>query len=237
MKLWAAKSIAGSLGFPSKMPGTSYGLPAKACIAGAKLAQIPGTVCATCYALGGRASYQMPRAYKGQLKRLLSIAHPQWVAALVRLLLHVHSRTKIKVDLGIVGVRLQKAGGSRYRLNDSGFHRWHDSGDLQSIAHFSNICEVARSTPRIRHWLPTQELGIVKDYLSAGGNIPSNLLVRVSSVRIDDDQKRAWPTTSSVFSETPLEGSWVCPAPQQGHMCGSCRACWSETPHISYKIH
>jgi len=30
----AANEIAGSLGFPSKMPGTSYGLPAAHCVTG-----------------------------------------------------------------------------------------------------------------------------------------------------------------------------------------------------------
>jgi hypothetical protein len=35
MTLKAATEIAGTLGFPSKMPGTSYGISAKACITGA----------------------------------------------------------------------------------------------------------------------------------------------------------------------------------------------------------
>lgn len=234
----AAKAICGSLGFPSKMPGTSYGLPAVACITGAKLAKIPGTVCASCYALGGRASYQMPRAHKGQQIRLRSISHPQWIDAVSSLLAHVHAKPKVKIDLGIVGIRLQRAGGSRWRLNDTGFHRWHDSGDLQSVDHLARICEVARRTPNVRHWLPTQELGMVNAYVSGGGVIPDNLVIRVSSVRVDDTRRRAWPHTSSVFATTPPKDAHVCPAPQQDHQCKSCRACWSrDVTHVAYAAH
>ena len=46
-----AKEITGGLSKPSKMPGPSYNLPAAACITGAKLAKVPGTVCYGCYAL------------------------------------------------------------------------------------------------------------------------------------------------------------------------------------------
>lgn len=238
MTLGRARSIAGSLGFPSKMPGTSYGLPALACVTGAKLAKIAGTVCSTCYALGGKASYQMPRAALGQRRRLVSITDPQWIEAMVRLLSDAHGRSKIKVDLGVVGVRRQRAGGSRYQWNAPGFHRWHDSGDLQSVEHFAAICEVASLTPKIKHWLPTQELGMVRRFLADGGTIPANLTVRVSNVMLGDLRRRAWPTTSSVFKIAPPSDAHACPAPRQEHRCGECRACWSkDVPHIAYEAH
>jgi len=238
MTLAEAKNIAGSLSFPSKMPSTSYAIPARACVAGAKLANIPGTVCSTCYALAGRASYQMPRGALGLERRLAGLSHPRWVDAMVRLLLHTHGGGRIKVDLGLVGIRRQKLGGSRYQWIDPGFHRWHDSGDLQSVEHLAAICEVARRTPAIKHWLPTQELGMVRRFLAAGGAIPDNLVVRVSSVMLDDPRRRAWPLTSSVFTEAPPLGAHRCPAPEQGHRCLDCRACWSaEVPHIAYEAH
>jgi hypothetical protein len=237
LTLGEAKAIAGSLGFPSKMPGTSYGLPARACIAGAKLAKIPGTVCASCYALNGGANYQMPRAVIGMERRLAGISHPRWVDAMVRLLLHTHAGP-IRVDLGIAGVRLQARGGQRHRWNEPGFHRWHDSGDLQSVSHFAAICVVARRTPQIAHWLPTQELGMVRRYLAGGGHIPRNLVVRVSSVTLNDLRRRAWPTTSSVFTARPPADAHRCPAPKQGHECRSCRACWSgAVAHVAYEVH
>ena len=49
-----AIKITGGLSTPSKMPGPAHNLPAAACKTGAKLAQIPGSVCSGCYALKGR---------------------------------------------------------------------------------------------------------------------------------------------------------------------------------------
>ena len=49
-----AREITGGLSKPSKMPGPAHNLPAVACKTGAKLVQIPGSVCAGCYALKGR---------------------------------------------------------------------------------------------------------------------------------------------------------------------------------------
>lgn len=238
LTLGRARKIAGSIGYPSKMPGTSYALPATACITGAKLAKIPGTICHTCYALGGRAGYQMPRAQVGMLRRLHGIRDPRWVDAMVRLLSHEHAKTAIRVDLGAVGVRLQARGGSRWRWNEPGFHRWHDSGDLQSVDHLAAICEVARLTPKIKHWLPTQELSMVKAYLDAGHTIPRNLIIRVSSVMIDEPLRRSWPHTSSVFKESTPADAHICPAPMQDHQCRSCRACWSPSvAHVAYEAH
>ena len=49
-----AEKIVGGLSKPSKMPGPAYNLPASACITGQKLAKVPGSVCAGCYALADR---------------------------------------------------------------------------------------------------------------------------------------------------------------------------------------
>lgn len=237
MSMGVARSIVGSLSFPAKMPGTSYGLPATACITGAKLAQQPGTVCATCYAF--RGFYKTPNAAAAQAKRLASLADPRWVDAMVVLLLGTHAWPYLRVDLGAIGVRLQAQGGRRFRWSPTGFHRWHDSGDLQSIEHLAAICRVAERTPKISHWLPTQEAGMVLAHTGAGGEIPSNLVVRVSSVMIDDGPRRSWPTTSAVSatSRAPA-GAHVCPAPRQGNICGSCRACWSPSvAHVVYHLH
>lgn len=237
MTLTEAKRIVGSIGYPSKMPGTSYGLPARACILGSKLAKVPGTVCGGCYALRGQ--YRISKAQIGQEKRLASLEHPFWVGAMVRLLNHIHSKPRIRVDLGMVGVRRQRAGGERFRWNEPGFHRWHDSGDLQSIEHLGMICAVAMQTPKIWHWLPTNELAMVKAYLKTGEVIPYNLVIRVSSIHVNDTVRRAWPWTSSVFNDDVIIPSGhICPAACQGHECKKCRACWSpDVEHVSYPIH
>lgn len=235
LTLGEARRIAGSLGFPSKMPGSSYGLPASACIAGAKLVKIPGSACAGCYALRDTYTWTNPR--KAAATRLAGIADPRWADAMVHLLTKAHAKPLRKIDLGLRGAKLRRVG-TRYRMNEMGFHRWHDSGDLQSVEHLAAICAVARRTPRIKHWLPTQELGMVKRYLASGGTIPSNLLIRVSSVMMDDRARRAWPNTSAVFSADPPPDAHRCPAPTQEHRCGSCRACWSPAvAHVAYEAH
>ena len=79
-----AKAITGGLSAPSKMPGPAYNLPATECITGAKLVQIPGSVCAGCYALKGR--YRFSNVRMALARRLESLKHPRWVDAMVTLI-------------------------------------------------------------------------------------------------------------------------------------------------------
>ena len=214
-----ANAVAGTIGFPSKMPGTSYGISAEHCHTGGKLAKIPGSVCWDCYAL--KANYQYPSVKVAHAKRESNLDSPHWVAAMVKLILWAQNkgtnRHGDKIDLG--------------------FHRWHDSGDLQSVKHLANICEVARLTPNIKHWIPTRELAFVLAYLKAGGTVPRNLVIRVSATMIDGKPTKAWPTTSTVHQDKPAQGR-PCPAPLQGNACGPCRACWNpRIKNVSYHKH
>ena len=79
-----AKEITGGLSKPSKMPGPAYNLPATQCITGAKLVQIPGSVCAGCYALKGR--YRFSNVRMALARRLESLKHPRWVEAMTALI-------------------------------------------------------------------------------------------------------------------------------------------------------
>ena len=79
-----AKKITGGLSAPSKMPGPAYNLPAQACITGAKLVKIPGSVCHGCYALKGR--YRFKNVKDALSRRLASIMDPRWVEAMVVLI-------------------------------------------------------------------------------------------------------------------------------------------------------
>jgi len=79
-----AKEITGGLSAPSKMPGPAYNLPAAACITGAKLVKVPGSVCAGCYALKGR--YRFPNVQAALNRRLKSLGHPDWIPAMVVLI-------------------------------------------------------------------------------------------------------------------------------------------------------
>jgi hypothetical protein len=212
-------AITGSIGFPSKMPGTAYGLSAERCITGGKLAKIPGSVCYGCYALGG--NYLYPSVKVAHAKRHEGIDSPHWVQAMTNVLRHAQRK----------GVNRQ---GEPIQL---GYHRWHDSGDIQSEEHFGKICAVARATPEIAHWIPTRELKIVLAYLAKGGTIPPNLMVRASATMVDGPAPKAWPHTSGVHKNKPAKGV-PCRAPDHDGHCGPCRACWDfSVPHVSYLHH
>lgn len=217
MNLKTAHAIAGTLGAPSKMPGTAYGIPAQQCRVGGKLAQVVGSVCHNCYALKG--NYIFPSVRKAQTKRLAGIADPAWTGAMVTLLERKHALLRKKRNCG------------------AGWHRWHDAGDLQSVEHLTKICAVAALTPKIRHWLPTREIGILHKYVNAGGLVPKNLLIRVSATMVDGAATKTWPHTSTVHHHKAPQGK-VCPAPKQEGKCGPCRSCWShDVPEVSYHEH
>jgi hypothetical protein len=132
MKAIELDEITGTLSKPSKMPGWSYGIPAKECKTGSKLAKIPGTVCYDCYALKG--CYVFKNVQAAQYKRLKAIDDPRWVQAMAAQILRRKSK----------------------------WFRWHDSGDIQSLDHLKKIFSVCLLTPDVNHWMPTRETGILK---------------------------------------------------------------------------
>ena len=79
-----ARQITGGLSAPSKMPGPAHNLPAWNCITGVKLQQVPGSVCAGCYAMKGR--YRFKNVKDALNRRLQALEHPRWVEAMVTLI-------------------------------------------------------------------------------------------------------------------------------------------------------
>ena len=207
MLIKEANKITGGLSKPSKMPGPAYNLPAVACITGAKLVKIPGSVCAGCYALKGR--YRFRNVQDALQRRLQAITGPRWVEAMVTL------------------------------IKPHKFFRWHDSGDLQSLEHLQNIFRICRATPETQHWMPTREAQILKHVSPA--DVPTNLIIRMSSHMINQGPVKSWPWASTVIDrDQPWFGatSKMCPAPTQGNECGSCRQCWNrDISNISYWKH
>jgi hypothetical protein len=204
------------LGKPSKMPCRSYGLPPAACRVGAKLRSVVGSTCANCYA--GKGNYIYRNVQIGQARRLAALrrglANGVWINAMVRL---VDSRCAV-----------------------SGNMRWHDSGDILSVAHFAAICEIARRTPGVAHWIPTRETSTIARYLRDGGIIPVNLTVRISAAMIGQRVAARIVRKLNVVSSSvdATNAGWRCPAPQQGGKCGDCRACWSgEVSNVDYHEH
>ena len=203
-----AKAIAGSLSDPKKMPGWSYGLPAEECNVGAKLQSVPDSVCENCYALKGHYVLYAKTVKPAQYKRLASLVDVQWVNAMV--------------------VQISRSKNNEY-------FRWHDSGDLQDLAHLIKIVEVCKQTPETKHWLPTREYAIVKAYQRTHGEFPDNLVVRLSA-----HMKNAAPPSGYGLptSTVVTDNSFTCPASLQKSECRECRACWnSEVGNVAYLDH
>ena len=206
-----AVAITGGLSATGKMPCASYSLSAMQCPTGSKLAQIQGSVCFGCYALKG--NYHYPSVKISHARKLEAITRDNWVEGMVFL--------------------IQKEGNSHFR--------WHDSGDIQNMAHLLKIVEVARALPHVKFWLPTKEYATITAYQRAHGSFPVNLTVRISAPMIDGKAptKHGLPvsTVSSHGSSVPV-GAVACHAPEQGGKCLDCRACWdSNVGNVNYAKH
>ena len=201
----------GTLSNPSKMPSYAWGISAKKCVTGSKLAKIKGTICNKCYALGGH--YLYPVVANAHKIRLNAIKKPKWVDYMAELLTQKYKR------LG------------KSRL----FHRWFDSGDIQSHEHLMKIFKVCELTPHINYWLATREYKIIDRIKEE--DVPKNLVLRVSGIKIDGQPPKFWRWTSGVHKNKKPIGR-ECPAYKQDGQCGSCRACWNhKVKQVSYKEH
>ena len=209
MNIKEAWANVGGLSKPSKMPGYGYGLSAFECSVGSKLRLIKNSTCSMCYALKGRYTFKGVKA--AHANRLESITNDNWVESMI-LLINNYSK---KIP----------------------YFRWHDSGDIQSLDHLKKIVAVAMATPKVRHWLPTREAGILKTYLKEGHSLPGNLAIRVSATMIDGKPHSNVGLTSTVHQKSKAIG-YSCPANKQGNECKSCRACWNiNIQNVSYVAH
>lgn len=225
----------------SKMPGPVFSVATHACGVGGALAAVEGSVCHGCYAARLEA-FRANVAASWERNRALFVgaidgdaaAREAWIAAAV---------------LGIrEGARLREP-----------YMRWFDAGDLPHGATSNGeargpvalamICEVARRTPEIAHWLPTREAKSVRAYLATGARIPANLALRLSAPMIDQRpvtltaaEREAGILTSTVHRK-PAEdraraAGEICEADTRGQKCGPCRACWDRgTANVSYRYH
>ena len=208
-----ATMITGGLTATSKMPCKSYSLPTIACRTGYKMAQIKGSICSQCYAIKGFYSMYANTIEPAQHARLESISDPMWIDAMVTL------------------------------IGSDQFFRWHDSGDIQSVDHLAKIAQICELTPNTKHWLPTREYGIVREY-TAKHKLPKNLIIRLSAMFADQPVKVPASlqgvegvAVSNVHAKSNAIGS-ECNAPKQSGKCLDCRACWDRSVNtVSYKIH
>jgi hypothetical protein len=219
MTLPEARDIAGNLSKPSKMPGYAYSLPASHCQTGQKLAAVPDSVCAGCYAT--RGNYLYPNVQGALHRRLKGLQSPDWPLA-VASLIYYHCLI----------------------IDDQPYFRWHDSGDLQSLHHLEQVVQIAKWLPAVKFWLPTRELQYLAAYVGKhGARWPKNLTIRLSATLIDGPL----PTGAAALAGVQVSGvsrvSWNCPAYENtaltgGSNCGACRNCWNrKIPVVIYKKH
>jgi hypothetical protein len=169
------------------------------------LAAIAGSVCANCYARKNR--YAMQNVQAALVRRMGVLARA----------------------LADTGFRAEFISAMSFLISRKPWFRWHDSGDLQSTAHFGLICDIARATPDTLHWLPTKEPRYVK------GDIPANLIVRVSAPHIDQPPPKGAKHTSTVVSD---KSKATCHAFKRGGKCGPCRMCWDkDVANVAYYKH
>lgn len=204
--------ITGGLSAPTKMPGYGYSTPASACITGAKLREVEGSACFTCYAF--RGNYPYPVVQTALTKRLHGLNHPLWVPAMAKLINEACANMT------------------------EPYFRWHDSGDLQGIWHLDLIVQVCELTPNVKHWLPTREYKMLNDY---NKKLPDNLVVRASAHMIDGKapQDSFFNTSTITTNNNPvMDCSNVCQSYTREGFCGDCRKCWSkDVRDVSYPKH
>lgn len=206
-----AEQEIGKLSNPSKMPARAWGISAKHCKTGAKLAKIKGTACHACYAR--RGNYCRTNVQRAMDRRLKGLTHPQWKEMMKVLILH---QTPIAVP----------------------YFRWFDSGDLQSYKQLLDILWIAKELPEIKFWLPTQERRylrrLIKEVIAGERSIPNNIVLRYSAPMMGESAEDQWPTTSMVVTD----GSETCHASRNAGQCGDCRMCWDRSVNVvKYKRH
>ena len=226
----------------TKMPSTTFAISAKACKVGAKLVNVKGSTCSRCYAL--------------KLQNLRPSVDQGWTNNLLKAEKLISDNPKLWAKQMAFQI---KRGCDKLNIHE---HRWFDSGDLQSIEMLHAIVLCANETPHIRHWLPTREAKIVKEYRKLYGNEPDNLVIRVSATMIGDKPISGHVNTSTVHRHGETVHGKECLAYRTnkesivvdlgtfkamtreqkkeqdfGH-CGDCRACWSkDVSNISYPLH
>lgn len=215
--VWEAKEIIGNFSMSTKMPCATYSIPAEYCKTGSILRNVPGSICSDCYACRSSQTtdgkdvggwYMTERVQQPMTHRLLQVLfNPRWTEAMIYLFQH-------------------------YKWK---FFRWHDSGDIQSMTHFENICKIADSAPGTKFWLPTQEWDLVAQYWEEHGRISlrelhPNLIIRLSAREKENARPPIWLAERigvQVSKTSPKMEEVDCLAHDHANNCGDCRKCWN----------
>jgi len=201
-----------TLSKPGKMPCKGWSLPAwTTCKAGRRSVLEHGDSAICNSCYARKGNYQFPNVQEALQNRFRSTFDSRWTDAMVIL------------------------------IGSDSYFRWHDAGDLYSVAYLEKILEVVRRTPNTFHWLPTRESALVSDYFQTR-RVPANLTIRISGLEVNKYFKsNKFPVSNVTTSdETPVHDGqrYACPATfLDAKTCGTCRACWNPELDIIYKAH
>ena len=203
-----AVAFSGTLSTPSKMPGKSWGLEARAtCPIGAKLSKVAGSVCASCYASKGK--YRFANVINAHTVRLEKTKGDYWQNAMVTM----------------IGTE------PFFRWHDSG-DLYHYGYLLKIIDVIKTTPKTQHWMPThqkdfIRRYLKEQgpfpaNLTVRLSAAMINGKPPT-----VEGV-----------ATSTVHGKGSPHLGHACTANMRGSTCGNCRKCWnSKIQNISYPQH
>jgi len=98
------------------------------------------------------------------------------------------------------------------------------------------IAEIAILTPSVRHWLPTREMGIVKQFLQKHSVFPANLTVRLSAPMVGEGFAKRPMGLPMATVDVPSDSVEQCKAPAQANKCLDCSHCWDKSD-VNYHYH
>ena len=227
-----------------KMPGPSFNTSSDYCHAGGHLRDIDGAVCGDCNVHYNKR-YGAPTVQNAMERRYQQMmSNPvEWGRAMVSLIPAYSMMSKTgRTPLSPIAAQ----GNYPDIEGRMGYMRWHDSGDLQGPQHLALLSDIARATPSVNHWIPTKDANFVNQYLKAGGQIPKNLIVRLSSPMIGQGPTDAIEhpqVKTSTVGRSQLDPNYkgkVCPASKKGSegcIGEECNACWqTDFDNIDYEL-
>jgi len=203
------KELTGGLSTTSAMPCKSYSLKAIAtCPTGAKLAKVPGSVCASCYA-DNRGNYKFSNVRTAQDKRKTATHGPDWVEAMVQSIGHT----------------------PYFRWHDSG-----DIYSLEYWERILEVIRATPRTKHwiptheaslVRSW--------IRNGGKLPRNLTLRLSAAMVDGKPPVPPKGV--QTSTVHHNEAPQG-FECKKPYQNNECADCRACWNKRiRNISYLKH
>tara|TARA_R100000306_G_scaffold31696_1_gene33767 strand:+ start:546 stop:1259 length:714 start_codon:yes stop_codon:yes gene_type:complete len=220
-----ALEVTGGISNTSKMPEESFSLSARDCITGAKLHNVPDSVCSECYALKG--FYHMPVVKDAQARRLAKLDHPKWVDAMSLLTSKTkHFRWFDSGDLQSVAMLTKIA---TIAMRNPQTNYWLPTKEYKIITEYKKLggfvpenLVIRPSAPKINQRL-SDVYGTSSMVITQGTRVADDVFVCDASHTMKNGQK-----VKTITKENKK---------LLGH-CGTCRKCWEPTNKVTaYPIH